>query len=93
MHKYAVERIGRRQDQVIQPWQFGEPETKAICLWLRRLPPLRPTKVVHERKARVHRAPPSPERWKDRSRFFPGVAAAMADQWLAALAQQLEGEG
>ena len=81
MHKYAVEIIGRRQDQVIQPWQFGQGETKAVCLWLKNLPPLVPTDVVEGREARVHRMPPGPDRWKERSRFFPGIAAAMADQW------------
>lgn len=81
MHKYGVERIGRRQDQVVQPWQFGQGETKAICLWLKNLPSLEPTDVVDGRKARVHRATPSPDRWKERSRFYPGVARAMAEQW------------
>jgi hypothetical protein len=67
--------------QSIQPWQFGHGETKRTCFWLRNLPPLRPTNVVEGRAVRVHRMPPSPDRWKERSRFFPGVAAAMADQW------------
>lgn len=80
-HKYAIERIGRKHDQVLQPWQFGHGETKAICLWLKGLPPLVPTDVVEGREARVHRMPPGPERAKERSRFFPGVAAAMAEQW------------
>lgn len=71
----------RRPDQVIQPWQFGHGETKATCLWLRGLPKLRPTDVVEGRVARVHRLPPGPDRWKERSRTFPGIAAAMADQW------------
>jgi len=81
MHKHAVERIGHRHDQVVQPWQFGHGETKAITLWLRGLPPLRPTAVVAGREARVHRMAPGPDRAKERSRFFAGVAAAMADQW------------
>lgn len=67
--------------QVVQPWQFGHGERKAICLWLNNLPPLRPTNVVDGREARVHRAAPSPDRWKDRSRFYPGIAQAMAEQW------------
>ncbi len=81
MHKYAKRIIGRGQDQIIQPWQFGHGETKAICLWLRGLPPLKPTNNVKGRKARVHRMPPSAEREKERSRFFRGIADAMAQQW------------
>jgi len=81
MHKYAVEIIGRRQDQVIQPWMFGHGETKATCLWLKNLPPLRPTNIVEGREQRLHRLPPSPDRWKERSRTYPGVARAMAEQW------------
>lgn len=81
MHKYAGEIIGRPFSQSIQPWQFGHPETKRTCLWLRRLPPLVPTRVVHGREARVHRMPPGPDRWKERSRFYPGIARAMAEQW------------
>ena len=72
----------RKPDQIIQPWQFGHGETKAICLWLKNLPPLVPTNVVDGREARVHRMPPGPNRWKERSRFFPGIADAMADQWV-----------
>ena len=71
----------RKPDQIIQPWQFGHGETKAICLWLKRLPPLVPTRIVEGRVPRVHREPPSPERWKNRSRFYHGIAEAMADQW------------
>ena len=71
----------RRPDQVIQPWQFGHGETKATCLWLIGLPRLTPTDVVDGREARVHRMPPSPDRWKHRSRTYPGIAAAMAQQW------------
>jgi site-specific DNA-cytosine methylase len=71
----------RKPDQVIQPWQFGHGETKATCLWLKGLPPLAPTKVVSGRVARVHRMPPGPNRWRERSRTFPGIAAAMATQW------------
>jgi hypothetical protein len=67
--------------QIIQPWQFGHGETKKTCLWLLGLPPLTPTKVVDGREARVHKEPPSPNRWKNRSRTFPGIAAAMAEQW------------
>lgn len=71
----------RKPDQVIQPWQFGHGETKATCLWLKGLPPLCPTDVVEGRENRIHRMPPSAERWKERSRTFSGIAAAMATQW------------
>lgn len=71
----------RKPDQIIQPWQFGHGETKATCLWLKNLPLLRPTNIVSGREARVHRMPPSPDRWKERSRTFPGIAEAMANQW------------
>jgi hypothetical protein len=71
----------RKPDQIIQPWQFGYGETKATCLWLKGLPPLQPTKVVEGRRARVHREPPSPDRWKNRSRTLIGIAEGMAEQW------------
>lgn len=71
----------RKPDQIIQPWQFGHGETKATCLWLKNLPPLKPTNVVAGRTPRVHHASPGPDRWKERSRTLPGIAAAMADQW------------
>ena len=71
----------RKPDQVIQPWQFGHGETKATCLWLKNLPKLAPSNIVEGREQRVHRMPPGPDRWKERSRTFEGVAAAMADQW------------
>jgi hypothetical protein len=71
----------RKPDQIIQPWMFGHGETKATCLWLKNLPKLTPTDVVEGREARVHRMPPSAERWKRRSRTFEGIAAAMAEQW------------
>lgn len=67
--------------QSVQPWQFGHGETKRTCLWLRRLSPLKPTSIVAGREQRVFRLPPSPDRWRERSRFFPGIADAMADQW------------
>ena len=81
MHKYAVEIIGRRQDQSIQPWQFGHGEVKRTCLWLKNLPLLQPTKIARGREARVWRMGPSPTRWKDRSRTYQGIADAMAEQW------------
>lgn len=71
----------RKPDQILQPWQFGHGETKATCLWLKGLPPLRPTQVVAGREARVHRLPPSADRWKLRSITYAGIADAMADQW------------
>jgi hypothetical protein len=71
----------RKPDQIIQPWQFGHGETKATCLWLKGLPKLTPTNVVEGREARVHRMPPGPNRWKERSRTFEGIAKAMAEQW------------
>lgn len=79
----------RKPDQVIQPWQFGHPETKATCLWLKGLPPLAPTNDVHaEMEAlgdaeahRIHHMPPSPERAALRSKTYAGVARAMAEQW------------
>jgi site-specific DNA-cytosine methylase len=71
----------RKPDQIIQPWMFGHGEVKATCLWLKNLPLLTPTNIVDGREARVHRMPPGPNRWKERSRTLPGVAAAIADQW------------
>lgn len=71
----------RKPDQIIQPWMFGHGETKATCLWLKGLPKLKATNIVEGRDARVHRMSPGPNRWKERSRTFSGIAAAMADQW------------
>jgi hypothetical protein len=71
----------RKPDQVIQPWQFGHGETKATCLWLKGLPKLVPTNVVEGREQRIHKMPPSPDRWKLRSTTYKGIAAAMAQQW------------
>lgn len=71
----------RKPDQIIQPWQFGHGETKATCLWLKGLPPLTPTHIVDGRVQRVWRMPPGPERAKLRSRTYPGIAKAMAEQW------------
>lgn len=75
----------RKPDQILQPWQFGHGETKATCLWLNGLPKLVPTNIVEGREARVHKMPPGPNRWKERSRTFQGIADAMAVQWSAAL--------
>jgi len=71
----------RKPDQIIQPWMFGHGETKATCLWLKNLPLLKPTNIVEGREARIHRMPPSKDRGKERSRFLPGIAQAMAEQW------------
>ena len=71
----------RKPDQIVQPWMFGHGETKATCWWLKGLPPLTPTCIVEGREARVHRMPPSENRWKLRSTTYPGMAAAMAHQW------------
>lgn len=78
--------IIRKPDQIIQPWQFGHPETKATCLWLKNLPKLQPTEIVtlSENKAermRIHYLPPTADRWKIRSLTYPGIAEAMAQQW------------
>jgi len=81
MHRYGKEIIGRGPDQIIQPWMFGHGETKATGLWLKNLPPLEPTNIVDGREPRVHHASPGPDRWKERSRTLPGIAAAMAEQW------------
>lgn len=90
MHGYAAKRIGSRATQFVQPWWFGDPEFKAIGLHLENLPKLVPTNRLtppavgteeHKRWSRVHRMPPGPDREKERSRFFPGASAAMADQW------------
>jgi hypothetical protein len=71
----------RKPDQIIQPWMFGHGETKATCLWLKGLPLLTPTDIVDGREAKVHRMPPGPNRWKERSRTYAGIAEAMATQW------------
>jgi hypothetical protein len=76
-----MSRLWRPPDQIIQPWQFGHGETKATCLWLKGLPLLRPTDIVSGRVARVHRMSPGPDRWKERSRTYAGIADAMAEQW------------
>jgi hypothetical protein len=71
----------RKPDQIIQPWQFGHGETKATCLWLKGLPKLKPTNIVGGREAKVHKMPPSANRWKLRSTTYQGIADAMAAQW------------
>lgn len=89
MHKYAVEIIGRKQDQSIQPYEHGHPESKRTCLWLKGLPVLKPTNDVKEewknlpknKAQRLHYLPPGPERAKLRSKTYKGVAQAIAMQW------------
>lgn len=71
----------RKPDQIIQPWMFGHGETKATCLWLKNLPKLEPTNIVDGREQRIWKMPPGPERAKERSKTFPGIAKAMASQW------------
>lgn len=73
--------VWRKPDQTIQPWQYGHGETKATCLWLKNLPHLVPTNIVSGRDARIHKMPPSADRWKLRSQTYQGIADAMADQW------------
>lgn len=81
MHKHAKALITHTHTQVIQPYQFGHGETKATCLWLKNLPKLTYTDVVAGRVHRIHTMKPGKERSKERSRSYPGIAAAMADQW------------
>jgi hypothetical protein len=81
MHKHAVQLIGCRQNQVVQPWQFGHGETKATGLWLRGLPRLMPSSIVEGREHNIHNAPPTEDRWKFRSTTYEGIALAMAKQW------------
>lgn len=91
MHKHAKARIENYKPpaQSVQPWQFAtdpagpDNERKRTCLWLRGLDPLTPTGTLDGSSARdsVHKASPGADRWKIRSKFFPGLAAAMADQW------------
>jgi len=78
----------RKTDQIIQPWQYGHGETKATCLWLHNLPKLDPTCVVEGRENKCHRMPPSKDRWKKRSKTYPGIALAMAQQWSEALSKE-----
>lgn len=93
MNYWGIERIAienpigvistriRKPDQIVQPWMFGHGETKATCLWLKNLPKLEPTNIVEGRENRIHKMPPSKTRGMDRSRTYPGIADAMAEQW------------
>ena len=71
----------RKPDQIIQPYEYGHGETKATCLWLKNLPKLKPTNIVKGREQRVWKTPPGKNRWKIRSKTYPGIAKAMASQW------------
>ena len=71
----------RKPDQIIQPWMFGHGETKATCLWLKNLLKLEPTNIVDGREQRIWKMPPGPERAKERSKTYEGIARAMASQW------------
>lgn len=71
----------RKPDQILQPWQFGHGETKSTCLWLTGLPLLKPTNIVDGRADRIHKMAPGPNRWKERSKTYQGIADAMASQW------------
>jgi len=71
----------RKPDQIVQPWQFGHGETKATCLWLKGVPKLQPMDVVEGREPKVHHMAPGPNRWRERSRTYAGIAKAMAQQW------------
>lgn len=80
----------RKPDQIIQPWQFGHPEAKKTCLWLKNLPPLVPTNILplpesgrweNQTPSGQNKLGPSPDRWKERSKTYTGIAKAMAEQW------------
>lgn len=80
----------RKPDQVLQPWMFGHGETKATCLWLKDLPTLVPTNIVDGRHQRLHLLPKTKDRAKLRSKTYPGIAKAMAEQWtIKSLTQSL----
>lgn len=83
MHRYARGIIGRGPDFTVQPWQFGDDFKKRTCFWTRGLPPLLPTSDLDGSTAHaaVHREPPGPNREANRSRTYPGLAAAIAEQW------------
>ncbi len=104
MHQHGKSRIRGYEEfaQSVQPWHFGDPETKRTCLWLKGLPTLQPTYTSWDdcRDAlglpadakpdnRVHSASPGPDRWAERSKFFDGIANAMADQWGGYAMQQV----
>ncbi len=77
----AINTYIRKPDQIVQPWMFGDGETKATCLWLKNLPTLCPTQIVPGREHRIANMPQRKSRAQDRSRTYRGIADAMADQW------------
>ncbi len=81
-HPYVLKKVGQAA-QIIQPWEFGDKATKGTCLWLRGLPPLMATIIENgkDRHPLCHREAPGPKRKSNRSRTYPGIAAAMAKQW------------
>jgi len=94
MHRYAVEIVGRKHDQTVQPYEYGHAESKRTCLWLKNLPKLVPTDIVRkpERGYWDNQTPtgqnklgPSDERWKLRSKTYEGIAEAIAAQWSSLL--------
>lgn len=89
MHKHALEIIGVKHSQTIQPWEYGHTTSKRTCLWLEGLPPLMPTQIIpkEQRTNEIHMATPGKDRWKIRSKSFEGIAKAMAEQWSPLLTQ------
>ena len=82
----------RKPDCIIHPWQYGHPESKTTCLWLKNLPALKPTNILqkpesgrweNQTASGQNKLAPSPDRWKERSKTYPGIAEAMAEQWSA----------
>ena len=82
----------RKPDCTFQPWQHGHGEVKRTCLWLKNLPVLKPSNIVDGREARVHKMASGSDRWKERSRTLPGVAAALADQFGSYLLDHTSGD-
>jgi hypothetical protein len=85
MHGYAKDIVKMEPTQIIQPYQFGHPESKGTCLWLKGLPLLKSTSLFGGKEQRLHKLPPSANRWRERSRTYQGIADAMAEQWTAFL--------
>lgn len=86
----VISSLYRKPDQTIQPWQYGHPESKATCLWLKNLPLLVPTNILtkpesgywdNQTPSGQNKLPPSSDRWKIRSKTYEGIANAMASQW------------
>ena len=77
-------------EQIVQPWQFGHGDQKSTCLWLKNLPVLRPTDIVDGRYPRVIMEPRTPDRPKNRSRTYQGIADAMAKQWVPTFGTLIE---